>query len=354
MIVFIGVYATGDQAGLYAADFDADAGRLSAPRPVHSLPNPGFLALAPTADRLYAVGRGAPGSPTADGRIAALAFDRSSGTVALVNEIASQGKGPCHVALHPGGRHVAIANYGSGSVEVFALRDDGALDRRTAFVQHVGASVDAERQAGPHAHSIKFSPDGRFALAADLGLDKVLVYRFDDARGTLVALDSASAATPPGSGPRHLAFHPQGRMAFVVNELAGSLTSMSYASQTGRLTPLATIDALPTGYAGPRAAAETLVHPTGKFVYCSHRGRDSIAALEVIDDAGALRFLGDAPSGGSWPRHFSIDPTGRWILAANQRSDAIAVLKIDVESGRLETTDQAIEAPAPVCVKFLA
>ncbi|MCA9258058.1 MAG: lactonase family protein [Planctomycetales bacterium] len=352
MTVLFGTYGRDGKEGVYAADFDPETGELQKPRRVCQLANPGFLAFSPRQDFVYATGRGAPGTDLAAGRIAALAVDRKSGQLRLLNEVATQGGGPCHVAVHPTGRFAAVANYGTGSVEVFSLAEDGSIERQTAFVQHEGSSVDPERQKEPHAHSINFTPDGAYAFAADLGLDKVLVYRFDLNDGALRPADPSFASTPPGAGPRHLAFHPDGDEAYVVNEMGASVTSLQWNSSEGRLAALGTVEALPKGFEGQRWSAEIVVHPSARFIFCSHRGHNVVATLSLAK-GGDLKFVSEASSGGEWPRNFGMDPTGRWILAANQNSGNVAVLAIDQNTGELTPTNISVEVPEPVCVRFL-
>jgi 6-phosphogluconolactonase len=357
MTVLFGTYATGDQQGIYASQFDPTTGALTDPQRVADVPNPGFFALDGGGTRLVAVGRGTAGTPLEAGRIAALKIDPENGQMELLNELPTEGKGPCHVSLHPSGRFAAVANYGSGSVEVFALEGDGIdeegkIVRQTSLVQHEGSSVDPERQEGPHAHSIYFSPDGRFALAADLGLDRVIVYRFDEATGSLTEQPDASASVPPGHGPRHLAFHPTLGYVYAVNEMGGSVTALQYDAQTGKLNVLETVDALPEGYSEPRRAAEIAVHPNGKTLYCSHRGHDSVATLAIDASSGRLALLSTASTSGSWPRNFCLDPTGKWIVAANQNGDNAVVLKIDEATGEARETGVEISVPQAICVRF--
>jgi 6-phosphogluconolactonase len=353
MIVLFGTYAPGDQQGIYAAQFDPQSGRLGPARRAADLPNPGFFALARDQRTLVAVGRGAAGTPLAEGRIAALRLDPATGNAELLNELPTQGRGPCHVALHPNGRFAAVANYGDGSVEVFQLDVQGRLERQTAYVAHHGSSVDPERQEGPHAHSANFDPAGRFLLVCDLGLDQVLAYPFQSDAGNLGPPIEPVAHVPAGHGPRHLAFHPGGRWAYVVNEMGGSVTHCLYDANRGILTPQATVDALPAGYADPRRAAEILVHPAGHVVYCSHRGEDTVAALAIDPQQGTLRRLGAASTGGGWPRNFALDPTGKWIVAANQNGDNATVLHIADDAGAPVAADGAIAVPQPVCVRFI-
>lgn len=351
--VLFGTYARGDFQGLYAAELDRLAGRLAPARRLADLPNPGFIAVAADGRRLVVVGRGPVGSPTADGRIAALRIAPDVQSADLLNELPTRGQGPCHVALHPRGRFAAVAHYAGGSVEIFALDDDGKIDRPTDFVQHHGAGVDPERQTSPHVHSAQFDPAGRHLLTADLGLDQVTVYPFDARRGALGPPVTPPGAVPPGQGPRHAAFHPDGSTLFVINEMGATVTVFRYEPETGALERGPTVDALPADYQGPRRAAEILVHPAGRFLYCSHRGEDTVATLALDPAGGPPRRLGAAPTGGAWPRSFDLDADGQWIVAANQNGGNAAVLRIEPETGLAVPTGCTIDVPDPVCVRLL-
>jgi 6-phosphogluconolactonase len=249
---------------------------------------------------------------------------------------------------------VLVANYGGGSVSVLPIQSDGRLGPATGFVQHEGSSVNPRRQERPHAHSMNLDAANRFAFAADLGLDKVLVYRFDANRGTIVPNDPPAATVAPGSGPRHFAFHPRGRNAYVINEMTSTVTAFRYDAGRGRLTELHTISTLPQGFTGNNSTAEVQVHPSGRFLYGSNRGHDSIAIFSIDSDTGRLTQVGHQPTGGRTPRNFGIDPTGVYLLAANQESSTVTVFRIDPRTGRLTPTGQTVNVPVPVCVKMMA
>jgi len=350
--VYLGTYTTGKSAGkgIYVARFDAGAGELSEAELAAEIANPSFLALHPSRPLLYAVGE--TGGPQG-GTVSAFAIDRGSGRLNLLNQAPSRGGGPCHVVVDRTGRYVLVVNYGTGSAAALAIRDDGSLGDSTAFIQHSGSSVNPKRQQGPHAHSVNLSPDNRFAIVADLGLDQVLVYRFDDAAGSLQRNDPPFARVAPGAGPRHFAFHPSGRFAYVINELASTVTAFRWDARRGVLSEIQTISTLPKEFSGENYTAEVVVHPDGRFLYGSNRGHDSIAVFS-IDRQGKLTFVETTPTQGSFPRNFALDPTGRWLLAANQRSDNVVLFRVDPKTGRLSPANRTIRVGSPVCVRFLA
>lgn len=349
-LVYFGTYTGGKSTskGIYVARFDAGAGTLSDPELAAEIVNPSFLAIHPNRRFLYAVGE--TGGPQG-GSVTAFAIERPGGRLRLLNQVSSRGRGPCHINVDATGRYVLVVNYSSGSTVAIALKDDGSLGESTGFVQHQGSSVNPKRQEGPHAHSVNLSPDNRFAVVADLGLDQVLVYRFDASRGTLEPNDPPFARVAPGSGPRHFAFHPSGRFAYVINELASTITAFRWDGQQGILTEIQTVSTLPKDFSGENYTAEVVVHPNGRFLYGSNRGHDSIAAF-AIDGEGKLSLLSLTPTQGSFPRNFALDPTGRWLFAANQRSDNVVLFRVDPKSGKLEPAGRTLQIGAPACVRF--
>jgi 6-phosphogluconolactonase len=276
----------------------------------------------------------------------------SDGKLTLLNQQPSRGSAPCHLVVDRVGKSLLLANYGGGSVAAFSIGPDGRLGQSTGFVQHSGSSVNPQRQKEPHAHSINLDAANRFAVAADLGLDQVLVYRFDGAKGTLSPNEPPSTSVKAGSGPRHFAFHPNGRNAYVINELASTVTAFQYDAAQGVLKETQTLSTLPKDFTGTSHTAEVQVHPSGKFLYGSNRGHDSIAVF-TIEANGTLRYVENTPTGGSTPRNFGISPDGKFLLAANQKSDNVVVFRIDPKSGRLTSTGNTLEVPSPVCVRFL-
>lgn len=353
MWVFFGTYTSGKSEGIYRATLDLATGALSQPELAAEVENPSFLALHPSGKFLYAAGElsnfeGKPG-----GAVSAFALDSKTGALKLLNQQSSRGAGPCHLVVDRTGGNVLVANYGGGSVAVLPIDEDGRLKQASSFVQHKGSSVNPKRQEAPHAHSINVDPAGAFAVVADLGLDKVLVYRFDAVAGTLTANDPPHTTVAPGAGPRHFAFHPSGRFAFVINEMNSTVTAFAYDAKKGTLSEIDTKRTLPGPHQG-NSTAEVQVHPSGKFLYGSNRGHNSLAIFGIDEKTGGLTPAGHQLTGGRTPRNFGIDPTGKFVLAANQGSDSIVVFRVEQETGKLEETGQSIKVPTPVCVKFLA
>ena len=352
-LVYIGTYTDHGSKGIYVSRFDSTTGQLTPPEVAAETVQPSFLAAHPNERFLYAVNEIEDYKGQPAGEVGAFTIDSATGKLSALNQVSSRDRGPAHIALDRTGKYVLVANYSLGSVAVLPVLADGRLGELTAFVQHKGSSVDKERQEGPHAHAIAFSPDNRFAVVADLGLDQVISYPFDAAKGTLGK--PTVTKTDPGAGPRHLAFGPDGKFLYVINEMASTIAAYSYDTETGALHPLQTISTLPKGYAASSSntTAEIEVHPSGKFLYGSNRGHDSIAAFAIDPAKGTLTLLGFYPTGGKTPRHFAIDPTGSWLLAENQDTNNIAVFRVDAKTGELSQTGQVLDVPSPVCVKFV-
>ncbi|WP_344632032.1 lactonase family protein [Streptomyces glaucosporus] len=342
--VYLGAYTGDDTAhgiGVASADRNTGALRVEAVVPT---PDPSFLALSAAGHVLYAV------NETAEGRVSAFALNRDGSVRGLLGEVPSGGAHPCHLALHPGGRHLFTANYTSGTVAVVALRPDGAPDGVVQVVRYTGSGPDPERQDGPHAHMVLPDPTGRRLFSVDLGTDTVHVHRFDAGRGLLT--DGTEAAMPPGSGPRHLALHPSGRTAYVLGELDSTLTVCSYDASRGVLTPLSTVPILPEDADPiPSTAAEVLVSADGRFVYASNRGHDTVTVLAADGpDGRRLRPVSHHPCGGSSPRHLAFDPAQRLLYAANQDSGTVTALRRDPAGGGLSPAAEPLPYPRAVCV----
>jgi 6-phosphogluconolactonase len=353
-IAFVGTYTSKTSSkGIYAYRFDANKGQLTPIGVSAETVDPSFLAVHPNGKYLYAVNEIGNFNGEVSGAVSAFAIDAKTGALKLLNQVPTRGAGPCYVSLDKSGSFLLVANYDSGSIASFPVRADGSLGTASGFVQHSGTGPDKERQEGPHAHWIGTSPDNRFALAVDLGLDQVIVYGFDPDKGVFTPMLSGFAKLKPGSGPRHLAFHPDGKFAYVLSEMASSVTVFSYKTKTGSFSALQTVSTLPNDYSGPKEAAEIAVHPSGKFLYTSNRGHDSIAVFSIDQKKGTLKSLGQVLTGGKTPRHFAIDPTGTYLLAENQESNNIVVFHIDPASGGLTPTGQTVEVPAPVCLTFV-
>ncbi|MGH9160234.1 MAG: lactonase family protein [Vicinamibacteraceae bacterium] len=355
MLVYFGTYTRETSKGIYVARLDLASGALSTPELAAETESPSYLAVHPSGDFLYAANEVRTFRGKESGSVSAFSIDRKSGALTPLNQEASVGRGAVYLVVDKTGRSVLVSNYGGGSVAALPIGSDGKLAPASAFVQHTGSSVHPERQRGPRAHSINLDPANRFAYAADLGLDKVLIYRFDPEAGSLVANDPPFAAVKPGAGPRHFAFHPSGRFAYVINEINVTLTAFAANPETGVLTELQTVSTLPSGRSVQPdfSTADVQVHPSGKFLYGSNRGHDSIVVFAIDQTSGRLTYVENEPTQGSTPRGFGIDPTGTYLLAANQRSNSVVVLRIDQQSGRLTPTGHTIELDTPVCVKFV-
>ncbi len=349
--VYIGTSTSGKNEGIFVAELDPKTGALTEPRLSAETANPSFLAVHPTRKFVYAVGVSTSPEGVRSGVVVAFSVDPKTGGLTKLNEQSSGGAGPCHVVVDKAGRNVLVANYGGGSVASLPIDDDGKLKPAASVIQHEGKSVNPQRQSAPHAHSINLDAANGFAFAADLGLDQVLVYRFQPKEGTLTAHGTAKVA--PGAGPRHFAFHPNGKLAYVINEIGNTITGFRYAAEKGELTEIQTISTLPGDFSKTSYTAEVVVHPSGKFVYGSNRGHDSIAIFSVEPETGRLTAVGHEPTQGKTPRNFNIDPSGRWLLAENQDSDSIFVFEIDPRTGRLKATGHKVSVKKPVCVKFV-
>jgi 6-phosphogluconolactonase len=359
-LVYVGTYTLegSTSKGIYAYRFNPDTAELTAIGLAAETTNPSFLAVHPNHRFLYAVNETPNYKGQKSGAVSAFAIDRATGKLTLLNEVASRGADPCYITVDKTGKFVLVANYTGGSVAVFPVLEDGRLGEASAFIQHSGHGANPERQEGPHAHSIDLSPDDRFAIVDDLGLDETLVYKFDSTKGSLTLNDpqlyTTLAKADPGAGPRHFAFHPNGKFAFVVNEMQSTVSAFSYDGSAGVLRRLQTISTFPKDFSGHNDDAEIEVHPSGKFLYASNRGHDSIAVFAIDPDKGTLTLIEYAPTKGQTPRSFEIAPGGSLLFAENEKSDNIVVFRIDPKSGRLTPTGKVLEVAEPVCVKFVA
>jgi 6-phosphogluconolactonase len=347
-IAYVGTYTAPNKSkGIYAWRFHPSTGKLTSIGLVGEAASPSFLAVHPNRGFLYAVNEISNFEGKRSGSVSAFAMDTATGHLKLLNAVSSRGDGPCHLALDPTGKFLYVANYGSGSVAEYPVHDDGTLGEASATVQHAGSSVNPQRQTGPHAHSAVLSPDGLSVFVADLGLDQVLSYKV----GGLARNDPPYTRIAPGAGPRHLAFTPNGRYAYVLTEMTASVVPFRY--EGGKFEELLTVPTLPADFTGSKSGAEIAVHPNGKFVYTSTRVANIIDVFAIDTYKGTLTLVESASSGGKTPRNFAIDPTGAYLFAANQDSDNVKVFRIDARTGKLTPTGDTLEAFAPVCVTFV-
>ena len=356
--IYVGTYTQegSESKGIYAYRFDSATARLVPIGLAAESTNPSFLVVHPNHHFLYAVNEVSNYQGEKSGAVSAFAIDRATGKLTLLNQVATRGGDPCYISFDKTGKYVLVANYAGGSVAIFPVMDDGRLGEASAFIQHSGHGTNPQRQEAPHAHSVDLSPDNRFALVDDLGLDETLIYRFDSTKGSPAAgpqSNPAPAKAEPGAGPRHLAFHPNGNFAYVINEMASAVSAFRYDATTGELKKLQTISALPKTFSGHSEAAEIQVHPSGKFLYASNRGHDSIAVFAIDKNTGTLTPIEYVSTKGANPRHFEIDPTGSLLFAANEKSDNIVVFHINPQTGRLTPTGKVLEVAQPVCIKFV-
>lgn len=349
--LLIGTYTSGGTTseGIYACSLDLVTGALSTPRLVGRAVDPSFLAPHPNGRWLYAVSETEQFEGQSGGGVAAFAFT-DDGRLASLNQVPSEGVAPCHVSVHPSGRWLLVANYG-GSVSVLPLLASGQLGPAVQSVRHDGSGANPERQAGPHPHSVQFGPDGVTAYVPDLGADRLVAYAFAAADGRLTARpDDVPVAA--GAGPRHLAFHPSGLHAYVVNELDSTVTALRHDPASGRLSAPISLPTQPADFGGVNYPAEVRVHPSGRYVYVSNRGHDSIAVFAVHEVTGRLSPLGYQPTGGNYPRHFTLDVAGDWLVAANQASGTLTSFRVGADGG-LRPSGHAVSVPAPACLLLL-
>lgn len=351
-LVYVGTYTTGKSEGIYLYRMNLSSGELKHVTTTAGVINPSFLTLDPRRRCLYVVNEVTNFAGKPGGALSAFAINQKTSTLSLLNQQPSFGGAPCYVTVDRTGRFVLAANYGGGNVSVFSIERDGRLGGVTDVDQHQGSSVNPNRQNGPHAHSIVLDHANRYAYSCNLGTDKIVIYRFDSNRGKLSANQQPWVQVKPGAGPRHFTLHPSGRFGYVINELDATVTVFQCDRAKGTLKEAQTINTLPEGFSEPNTSADIHVSPSGKFLYGSNRGHNSIVVFEIEDQTGKLRFIEHAPTEGRTPRNFAIDPTGEFLLAANQDSDTIVTFRMDPATGRLKPTGYIAEVPSPVCLKL--
>ena len=346
LTVYFGTHTAGPGKGFSVSHFDTVTGALSKPEFLLEDPSPAFFVIAPGGRRLYAC--------NSTGFVSAYSIDPATAHLKPINRKPSGGGDPSYISLDRTGRYVFVANYDGGNIAAWALDPDGSLGERTAFVQHTGSSVNPQRQSHAFAHSIQVDPTNRFALVADLGLDRLFVYKFNAGDGSLTANDPPFAKAAPGSGPRHVVFHPNGRWVYLITEMGSTIMLFDWDTKRGALSEVQTVSTLPKDFQGASTCAEVEVHPNGRFVYASNRGRDSIAVFSVDPKTGRLTPIQDVPSGGKTPRNFDMDPTAHWLLVTNHGSNSVTVFGIDQQTGMLTPAGQPLDVPYPFCPRFLA
>lgn len=352
-LLYVGTYTIGTpSAGVYILRMDTRSGQLTQIATVDVGPNPSYLAIHPNGRALYAVNEVEKFNGVAGGGVSAFSIANPTGALTQRNSQLSGGAGPCYVSLDHSGRLVLVADYDAGSIAVLPVRRDGSLAPATQVIHHAGSGPVADRQADPHAHCIIADPSNRFVLAADLGADRVFVYRLNVGAKSLTRVNGGEAVMRPGSGPRHIVFHPVLPIVYVANELATTVSRLRFDPSRGRLRLLDDHSTLPADWNGKNDTADIHISPSGRSVYVSNRGHNSIAVFSAARSTGALTLDQIVPTEGATPRNFSLDPTGRWLLAANQDSNSIVVFSRDRGTGRLTPTQQRIAVPSPVCLKF--
>lgn len=346
--VYVGTYTDGTSRGIYRTSLDTTSGKASVPVLAAEAKNPSFLALHPSGRFLYAVSEVDELAGARTGAVMAFAIDPKTGDLEFLEQQPSEGGAPCHLVVDRSGRNVLVANYGGGTVAVLRIGADGRLQPAASVRRHEGQGPNTARQQKPHAHGVYLDAAERFAFAPDLGADRVFVYRFDSDRGTLTP--HGAAPVEPGSGPRHLAFHPKGRHAYVINELSNTIAVFGYDPAKGELAPLETVKTLPEGVTETSYTAEVEVSPDGRFLYGSNRGHDSLVVFRIDAASGRLALAGHVPVGGAWPRHFTIEASGGVLLAAHQRSATIAFFRLDPASGMPKPIGASVAVDRPACL----
>jgi 6-phosphogluconolactonase len=348
LLVYIGTYTQGESKGIYLTRFNPADGSLRPVTVAAETASPSFLAVHPNGKLLYAIREASENG----GAVSSFTMNKQTGELTFLNEQFAGPKGGCHVSVDRTGQCVMVASYSGGFVSCLPILPDGRLGEMSCLIQHSGSSAHPRQQV-PHVHGVHMDAANRFLMVPDLGLDKVLIYELDPAAAKLKAHDPAFVKTAPGAGPRHLAFHPNGRFAYVINEIDSTMVALNYDAQRGAFETAQTISTLPADFKGNSITAEVEVHPNGKFLYGSNRGHDSIVAYAIDPSSGKLNVIGFESTQGKAPRHFAIDPTGNYLLAANLDSSDIVVLRIDRETGKLQPTGHSIQVPTPTCVLML-
>lgn len=344
--LFVGTYTRGKSEGIYVYEFNSKTGKLIYKSVTKGITNPSFLALSPDRKNLFAI------HEIGKGAISSYKINAATGGLILQNTVGTAGANSCYVAVDRNGKHVASGNYSGGNLSVHAVNEDGSLTEAVQVIQHAGKGPDVKRQTTPHVHATDFTPDGRFLLVCDLGIDKIVAYPYNTAEKVPLKADAAiDYIAKPGSGPRHIAFHPNNKLIYLLDEMGGDVTVLQY--KDGKLTALSVTSILPENFNGIFGASEVKISPDGKFLYASNRlGLNEIVVFSIDKKEGSLKYVSRIDSGGKTPRHFEIDPTGNFLLAGNQDSDNITVFKRNKRTGALTDTGIKVEVGAPTCLVF--
>ena len=343
-LAYFGTYTRGENAakGIYVSRFEVSSGRMSPIRLVLEAEDPSFLAVHPNQRYLYSTNEVAKRI----GTISAYAIESTTGKLQLLNHVSSQGKIPCHISLDASGKMLAVANYVTGTVASYRVLGNGQLGDAVSIIQHRGPKK-------PHPHSANFSPKNRFLIVPDVGTDKIHLYRADPTRAVLDPHQPEEISARPGSGPRHLAFHPSGRYCYVIEETKNAVMAFKWDEQQGTLKEFERIPVLPDSFSGESYTAEIIAHPSGKFLYVSNRGHDSISVLSIDPHSGRLAVVDHTPTQGNYPRNFNLDPTGKWLIALNRESNTVVIFAIDPQTGILTPTGQVLDLLNPSCLRWV-
>ncbi len=351
--VYVGTYTKSAKEGINFFRFDPATGRAAKPAVVATVRNPSYLARHPTRPVIYAISEVSESGGEKTGVAAAFGIEAMTGRLTPLNRQSSGGPEPCYASVDHSGHALLVANYGGGSVASLPIEADGRLRPPACVDKHHGSSVNPQRQSGPFAHCFDADPANRYALAADLGTDKLMLYRLDAEKATFKPNEPQFVKVTAGAGPRHVVFHPNGRFVYLISELNSTISVFQYDAAHGTLADVQGISTLPAGFHGPNTTAEIRIDPSGRFVYGSNRGHNSIAIFAVDGESGKLKSFGHQSTHGKTPRHFAIDPTGQYLLAANQDSNNVVVFRIDRETGLLRPTGQEVSIPKPVCIVMM-
>lgn len=350
LFIYVGTYTSKESKGIYLLKMNKENGKIEILSTTGNVINPSFLAINKTKDFLYSVNEVSDYENSSSGSISSFKIDKLTKELVFINKKSSLGADPCYIAIDNTNNYVLTANYSGGNISIHPIDETGALLDAADVAQHVGSSINLKRQTKPHAHSIYLDSKNKFAYAVDLGIDKILVYSINSETGKLILRSAADIE--PGSGPRHFVILPNGKFAYVINELNNKIISFNVDKNNGSLDLIDTYSTLPADFNETSYCADIHIHPNGKFLYGSNRGHNSIAVFEINEETGGLKNIGFESTQGNWPRNFVIDPDGNFLLVANQKSNNINVFKINNITGLLEFTGISETVPSPVCLIF--